>query len=459
MCLGDAVVKHVRGRAGLNAAQQFMIGLMLPLPPHASLASPSDSEQHAERLRAIFGDPGWARFVATLRELRDAGRAPPARFTLPAPTDAERRRHASLLRLAQPSQASRLSYDLAALADALARAGLPTDWGVITESVCGPITTEARARLDQEQAWAQLWPDLQAEFAPERFAGQLAWLEKLRRDGVLRKLLDVSPATAAPLLRDAARLLQALPLSPEQALARVAARFFGDSHALDTDRPLANLVVRGLALRSNILPPTRARERRELWESAGVICDELSAPVLTFNLGLIGDDPLVPLADVARAAGQPLHLSTRLLWSVAWEKLTPPPQVFICENPAIVALAADALGSRCAPLVCVNGEPKTAAWVLLRALRDCGASLHYHGDFDCGGLAIAGRVMREVGALPWRYDAEAYAAAHRHPARPLSGKPVPTPWSPALSADLLATRKAYDEEALADDLLADLSAS
>lgn len=412
--------------------------------------SPSD------KLHTLFGDPGWSRFVTALREARDAGRAFPASVTVSAPTDAERRRQAALLRRTRPSQASRLRYDLAEISQALAVSGLPSDWSEIIATLCGPIPPSALARHDQDRAWAQLWPSLRAEFSPEYFPGQLVWLEKIRRDGVLRKLRDLSPVAAAALIRDAARLLCALPVAPEQPLARLAARYFGDSHALDLDRPLANIVLRGLALRAEHPPPARASERRDLWESAGVICDELSAPVLTFNLGLTGDDALAQITTAAFAARQPLHLTTRLLWSADWSKITPPACVFICENPAIVALAADALGSRCAPLVCVDGEPKTATWLLLRSLRDRGTKLRYHGDFDWGGMAIATRVMRETGATPWRFDVTAYQGATRFVGRPLQGIPAQTPWSPLLGQHMQTSGLAYDEETLIDDLIPDL---
>src|SRR5690606_26371585 len=91
------------------------------------------------------------------------------------------------------------------------------------------------------------------------------------------------------MLLTAARLLQALPLVEECPLTRVAADFCRNSHALDAAKPLSTLVLRGLALRFQCPPPTRSDERRDLWAAAGVIGDDLSAPVLTFNLGLRGE--------------------------------------------------------------------------------------------------------------------------------------------------------------------------
>jgi uncharacterized protein (TIGR02679 family) len=412
--------------------------------------SPSD------KLRSILGAPGWERFLSLLREHRDAGRLLPATVTLPSPSEEERRRLAQLMRSSRSSRAGRLRYDLAEISRALAAAGLPGDWLKILEILHGPIPVARLAERAQAQAWIDLWECLRCQATPGVFVGHAEWLAGIRRDGLLRKIPGSTAATARDLVGDAVRLLAELPLASDEALARVAARFFGSSHALDPDRPLANLVLRGLALRAGLPVPTRVEERRHLWEEQGIVCDELSAPVLTFNLGLGGDESICRLAEVARMAIQPLHLTTRLLWATDWARIIPPPRIFVCENPAIVALASDAYGLRCAPLVCVDGEPKTAARLLLRALRDRGTRLFYHGDFDWGGVAIANRLFTELGAQPWCYDLAAYEAASGQAGRPLIGSPLPTEWSPGLAERMRERGRAYDEEGIVETFLAEL---
>jgi uncharacterized protein (TIGR02679 family) len=65
--------------------------------------------------------------------------------------------------------------------------------------------------------------------------------------------------------------------------------------------------------------------------------------------------------------------------------------VRICENPVVVAAAADELGARCQPLVCVGGQPSAAGWRLLELLAAGGAEFGHHGDFDWGGVRIGVR--------------------------------------------------------------------
>jgi uncharacterized protein (TIGR02679 family) len=104
----------------------------------------------------------------------------------------------------------------------------------------------------------------------------------------------------------------------------------------------------------------------------------------------------------------------------------------------------------------VDGELKTAARLLLRALRAGGSTLHYHGDFDWPGIAIAERIFREFSARPWLFDHDAYIQASQRHGRPLIGTPIPTSWSLPMSEEMERVGLAYDEELLADALLLNL---
>jgi hypothetical protein len=67
-------------------------------------------------------------------------------------------------------------------------------------------------------------------------------------------------------------------------------------------------------------------------------------------------------------------------------------------------------------------------------LRKSGTALWYHGDFDWPGMAIASRVIGELGARAWLLSASDYEQAIvGGKTRPLDGTPVETPWSPELS--------------------------
>jgi uncharacterized protein (TIGR02679 family) len=134
--------------------------------------------------------------------------------------------------------------------------------------------------------------------------------------------------------------------------------------------------------------------------------------------------------------------------------------VYVCENPNLLTIVADRLGSASAPLVCTEGMPAAAQQTLLVQLVRGGARLHYHGDFDWPGVRIGGYVMRAFGALPWRFGArdyeEAVRAAPDHDSR-LAGDPAETPWDNALSGAMRHHGIAIAEEALTEVLLQDLA--
>jgi uncharacterized protein (TIGR02679 family) len=158
-------------------------------------------------------------------------------------------------------------------------------------------------------------------------------------------------------------------------------------------------------------------------------------------------------------SGEPTYLSLRQLlrapptWEVAG--LT----IFVCENPNIVAIAADILGPHCAPLACTDGMPAAAQRTLLTQLAEAGARLAYHGDFDWPGLHIANQVIRLCGANPWRLGAEDYesaVAAAPHTERSLTDSSVLACWDDALTNLMCEHGLAISEEAVAASLIEDL---
>ncbi|GAB3896893.1 DUF2399 domain-containing protein [Microbispora camponoti] len=141
----------------------------------------------------------------------------------------------------------------------------------------------------------------------------------------------------------------------------------------------------------------------------------------------------------------------------------------MCENPAVLRRAAAELGPECPPLVCTEGRPSTAFHRLAAIAVRGGARLHYHGDFDWPGVDMAAALARRYGAELWRMTAADYLAGLADAAKAdagdagegegrvaLAGRPVPTPWDPALAEAMRQQGSAVYEEAVAGSLVADL---
>jgi uncharacterized protein (TIGR02679 family) len=215
---------------------------------------------------------------------------------------------------------------------------------------------------------------------------------------------------------------------------------------------VASLLRRGLTLNAQ----TSDAADDELWASVGVLVGGgITSTALVLNLTAKGDGALATGLSAAAAVGEPIYLTLRQLvhQPVLW-CLGPNP-ISVCENPAVVAEAANRLGSACRPLICTQGQPSTAVTTLLRQLAQAGALIRYHGDFDWAGIRIANGVIARHGAVPWRMETADYLAAQDSGKR-LSDDAVDASWDPALAMAMRDRGQAIEEERLLDGLLGDL---
>ncbi|GAA2916871.1 hypothetical protein GCM10020221_11100 [Streptomyces thioluteus] len=402
----------------------------------------------AERLRRLLGTPDLAWLIERIRRRLAREQPLTGSVSLAHPTDAQRAAAERLLGRA-PRAGRSLSVRLDIVDAVVRRSGISPD-GLATAvtALTGPVTVLSEARHEEAHAWEAAYEPLHLlDGDVPRLAG---WTSRLRAEGLVRRLAR-TPRAARPLLADTVKALRALPADPAVSLPAFAARVLGSAHALDDGTPLATLTLSGIRALTGFPDGSGAAWRRDAWASAGLLRDDLSSTVLTLNLR--GDPALDWLADV----GEPCVLTLRQL--VHRAPATAPPTVRICENPAVLAAAADTHGADCTPLVCLQGQPSAAALALLRRLHGSGTRLLYHGDFDWGGLRIAGVLLRSVPWRPWRYTATDYRAlaTARPSLPPLTGTPVEAPWDSALAPALAELGVRAEEEVTLDLLLADLA--
>jgi uncharacterized protein (TIGR02679 family) len=375
--------------------------------------------------------------------------------TLTAATPAQREAVDRLLgRRTRPGAA--LSVRLDDVDDVLRRSGAHPD-GLVSAVVAltGPLRDVAAETARREAAWRAAFDPLHE--AAARRPSLRPWLDVLQATGTVRRLAR-EPDDAARLLAQCAAVVDALPREP-MSLGRFAERTLGSAHALDEGLPLTGLVFGAARSLGSVPDGEGAAWRREVWASVGLLRDELSTTVLT--VGLPGDPGSVTggVLGTLTAAGEPAVLTLR--------QLTRDPPVLplrgvlvsVCENPVVVAEAADRLGAGVGPLVCTGGHPGAAAMALLRAAVAAGASLRYHGDFDWGGLRIANVLFGRLPCTPWRYDTAAYrAAVEAGRGRSLTGTPAEASWDAHLGTTMREIGRAVEEERVVDELVADIGA-
>ncbi|MCC5847801.1 MAG: DUF2399 domain-containing protein [Verrucomicrobia bacterium] len=381
-----------------------------------------------DRLRDLFRDPAWTWLRDRIRRSLELDHALPSRFVRKHPSEAELRAARSLMgRSLQSPKGTSISLSRDELESILRSAGLCESLREMVEIVDGPLHLRAALRREREAAWdalRQTWSHATAE--PDAFFLGL------------RRLAGGDPETGQSMLLDLDRLLREMD-SEDQLPTRTAARLFGNSHALDGDRPLTRL----LALHAGHPPG----ETRSLWRRFGLTPDEVSSTILTLGIRFREDHSVARAANALAGDGIP----NRMLLRHFRQPCTPNvPEVFVCENPAVLEAAAES-GVRAA-LVCTEGQPSHACLRLLDACSAAGIPIHLRADFDAAGLHIVNFLHRRYPAADfWHFDPETYTAAPSGP--PLEANLPDTPWNPALSAVMSQTGHAVHEEQILPRLM------
>jgi len=404
------------------------------------------------RLRQLLGGPELAWLVERARRHLLNGSAAGS-VTLHEPRPAQRDAFDRLFGR-RPSRGTSLTVRLADLETLLRHAEICDSLSEAVEALTGPMVDVRARRRSVDERWAEL-------FAMEEAGGGSrpavkAWLDELRTSGIVKRLSRNDPSVGRTLLHYAREIERRLP-ARGMPLAELAATVMGDSHALDLSAPLGTIAVRLAAALGGVETWDGPEARRDAWASVGVLCDELSAPVLTLNVRGDGTTVTDSALRLHAEAGESYRLTTRQL-------LRDPPAfgpsiagrtIYVCENPTVVASAANRLGAGSQAVVCLEGQPRTAAHLLLSRLVTAGGRLVYHGDFDWAGIYIGNLVMRRYRAAAWRFSSEDYRAARG--GRELHGTPVAAIWDPSLEAAMIETGRAVHEEQVVDMLLADLA--
>ncbi|MBL1259873.1 MAG: TIGR02679 family protein [Thiotrichaceae bacterium] len=433
-----------------------------------------------ERLKRLFDRPELTRLIDRLQSRFERGIDSPT-LTLPDPELTERRAIASLL--GRPIGSGRsIRINIIDLERVIQRAELAPDLRAAIEQLRGPLKNLADEKATEQQTWQTVFESVAIEIKAvevkatdikETAATQLGintWLDKLRQEGLLKRLAKGNPDNATTLLQQAMSVIRQLP-GQGQTLSTLAANTLGDAHALDSGRPVATLVKRAIQQIDQAANQSKDQEEneRELWASARILVGgAITSTALVLNLPVSGSSFTDNIIHQAAQHGQPLWLTLRQLIRDSAQWQVNGRTIYICENPAVVAAAAERLGTECAPLICTYGQPSAALNHLLKQLQNSGARLMYHGDFDWPGITIANIIMRRFGAKPWHFDAAAYQVSlqenplgNRHTAgkMELTGKLVNAEWDSALTTAMKAKKIAIPEERVLEFLLASLKES
>lgn len=410
---------------------------------------------NVEQVRALLGGDDLRRLLDRLQRRMAQGKPLTGKLQLNQATLQERSAIDKLMGRV-PTNGNSLTIDLDRLTTLLFHARACESLQDAVVALVGPVPDQRSLAEAKQREWDQLWQAARRKFLDNSPA--VAWLEDLRTSGLLKRLAASDHQAAKVILDQALSLVKQIPYAAIR-LAELAASTTGNSHSLDKGFPLSALVIRYARQLNATAEWKTAAGRRDAWETLGVLCDEVSGPVLVLNLRADNESLTGRALNLHADAGEPYRISVRQL------RLLPPifqpqwtgPVVFVCENPTVVDVAANKLGRSCRPLVCLDGQPKAAGRLLLQALVRAGCELRYHGDFDWDGIRIANTIMQVHDAGSWRFGALDYAEAPKGETL-LAGFPVAPSWDPSLGALMAEVGKCVHEEILLESLLADLAA-
>lgn len=406
-----------------------------------------------DRLERTLGDPNLQWLIRRIRRRLESGLPQQSAITLRNPTYEEREALARLLGKTV-SRSGPISVRLPDLDALLRHAELSSGLAEAIEALSGPVVDRRAMAADAAEAWRSVFEEAATRLRERRDAAE--WLRELEQSRLLVRLTKGNCDSGRGLLHQAIEIVQRLP-AHAMPISELAALVTGDSHALDAGAPLSAIILRLIRKISGIQEWTTPEGRRSAWASVGVIVDELSAPVLVLNLRCSGNAELDRAINLHAEIGEPYRISTRQLLrsSLQFSAASVGRRVFVCENPSVVAAAAQNLGKHSAPLVCIEGQPKTPAHILIRGLRSAGIEIAYHGDFDWPGIRIGNLIVQRYGSIPWRFSAADYLEATKGKA--LRGKPAIACWDSGLSAAMMECGKSVHEEAVLQSLLNDLA--
>ncbi|QIZ36566.1 TIGR02679 family protein [Saccharopolyspora sp. ASAGF58] len=407
-------------------------------------------------VRAVWGVEPLRGLWAQAREALEAAK-PPATFRLELP-DAETQRAVGEL-YGRPMWGQGTRISVSKLDEAVRRSRFALGLAEVLEILYErPLARRQTAERDERRE--RTAETLRAALAEQGLA-TAAWAEPWTQ--WLQQYGRVGDDELPDVARRAAKALNTLALAepPEAWTSRgELAASVGGAHQLDNGTALSRVVLKAAALAHGAETPGNERERRALWERCGVTLDAVSATVLCWALPLVGSDDWSHGVRQRTALGLPTHLTHLDLRAAPSALVEAGTTIAVCENPRVLESAVEERIAH--PVVCVSGHPTTVAVTLLQRLTDCGATLHYHSDFDWPGIGITRSLLTHHNARPWRMSAADYrealdrAAATRTDLPNLVGTPLETPWDPQLAELMATTARAIEEEAVLPTLLTDL---
>lgn len=291
------------------------------------------------------------------------------------------------------------------------------------EPMTGKKEQEQAQKKEEDRKRRQMFMELRASYADTWAEPWLAELEQAKNEMqhfVFRRCreADKDLEEAKRLLLLGCRILCSFPYHREttEYLAVFAAVLTGNPHAFDDgtkDGYFLSLLVRWdterrriVMEKSGIFP---SLQKQRLYLAAGILRDDISNYVMLSGiLARKKNGNIHRGMEGFRNDGDPVQVPLSVI--AGWERVQcPDREIYIVENPSVFAMFCGKWKGKKA-CMCMNGQPRLSAVLMLDLLADSGVKVYYAGDFDPEGLLIAWKVKQyyKGEAVYWHMSAREY---------------------------------------------------
>ena len=192
-------------------------------------------------------------------------------------------------------------------------------------------------------------------------------------------------------------------------IAVFASSISGNPHFLDRGSDGANLFVSFLCFFFDTEFPKDTVSWYELFETAGLIKDEIAGSTAIYNLHLIRNTGMDKASEGSYSYQEPFMLTAGTLkniTSVQAENNC----AYVVENEMVFTSLLKEIKDKKVTLICTSGQLSVTAQLLIQKMAENGIRISYSGDLDPEGISICERLYEKYpdSIIPWHMDKTSY---------------------------------------------------
>lgn len=194
-------------------------------------------------------------------------------------------------------------------------------------------------------------------------------------------------------------------------IAVFASSISGNPHFLDRGSDGANLLVSFLCFFFDTEFPKDTVSWYELFETAGLIKDEIAGSTAVYNLHLFRNAGKDRASEASYSYQEPFMLTAGTLKNITTVEAEGG-YAYVVENEMVFTRLLKEIKDSKVTLICTSGQLSVTAQLLMQKMVESGIRIYYSGDLDPEGISICERLYEKYHdfIISWHMDETAYHA-------------------------------------------------